>query len=690
MSPKQAEILLLKARMAAKKGEAQQAIQLYRQVLGAMPNHARAKSALVQLTGVNGPAPVPAGKSAKPSPPLAELRRIVAICDAGDPQAALTLTLELAREYPDTPGLDAIMGTIYVALGRGAEAEAAYRRAIAAHPDMAELHSGLGDALREQEKLDGAIAAHARALELRPDLAKAHLNLGAAYYLNEQIDLALASYERAIALDPQMPEALTGRGDVLRKAGRLPEAVESYGRATAIKPRAAMAVSSRIHQMMHICDWRAIDEFDTVKDWLGIEDEPVSGFQLLSIDDDPERQRRRAEKWGETSYRQIADNAFVPPPARPARLKIGYFSADFHDHPVMHLMAGLFREHDRERFEIHIFSYGTTPGGPMREELIRNVHRFHDISRASDDDVVRLAREQQLDIAIDLMGPTGPTRTRMFQYRLAPIQMGYLGYPGTMGAPFLDYMIADPFVIPRSEREHYGEKIVFLPNTYLPADNRRPIAANPGTRADHGLPEKGFVFCSFNNSYKITPAEFDIWCRLLARVDGSVLWFSQNTPFVEANLRREAAARGVDPSRLIVAQRVAGNDQHLARLRHGDLFLDTFNYNAHTTASDALWAGLPIITKYGRSFASRVAASVLFAMRVPELAVRSTENYERLAFQLATDPRRMAAIRARMQAARDTTPLFDTPRFARDIEAGYDAAYAGFLAGLPPEDIRLT
>jgi predicted O-linked N-acetylglucosamine transferase (SPINDLY family) len=349
------------------------------------------------------------------------------------------------------------------------------------------------------------------------------------------------------------------------------------------------------------------------------------------------------------------------------KIRLGYYSADFHSHATAYLAAELFERHDRERFEVVAFSFGPSrPEDPMQRRLRGAFDEFLEVDRLSDAEVVRLSREREIDIAVDLKGFTQNERHRIFAYRAAPVQVNYLGYPGTLGAPYMDYLVADPILIPEMSREHYAEKIAYLPHSYQPNDRHRPIAERVFTRAELGLPEAGFVFCCFNNAYKITPETFDSWMRILQRVEGSVLWLLAGSE----NLRREAQARGVSGRRLVFAGRM-DLPEHLARLRLADLFLDTLPYNAHTTASDALWAGLPVLTCLGESFAGRVAASLLNAVGLPELITHSREQYE----ALACDPRRLGELRARLAENRSRAPLFDTALFTRHLEDAYLQMY---------------
>ena len=374
---------------------------------------------------------------------------------------------------------------------------------------------------------------------------------------------------------------------------------------------------------------------------------------------------------------------------RPKRLKIGYFSADLHDHAVHYLIAGLLRDYNNVEFEIFAYSYGRNKFGDLRQRLKENVNHFFDVSDHSDGSIVDLARAHSLDIAIDLTGYTGQTRSVLFQYRLAPIQINYLGYPGSMGAGFMDYIIADPTVIPSSQRQHYSENVIYLPHSYQPNDDQRQIAQTNTTRADFGLPDKAFVFCCFNNNYKISPREFDIWMRILSQTDGSILWLLKSNKCTEGNLRKQAQARGIDPDRLVFADTLP-QAEHLARHKHADLFIDTFNYNAHTTGSDALWAGLPVVTKQGDQFAARVAASLLNAVGLPELITHSEEEYEALILTLSTDLNRLKAVTKKLAVNRLSSPLFDTKLYTQHFETGLQKAYSLYFYGKKPEDIFVS
>jgi predicted O-linked N-acetylglucosamine transferase (SPINDLY family) len=371
------------------------------------------------------------------------------------------------------------------------------------------------------------------------------------------------------------------------------------------------------------------------------------------------------------------------------RIRIGYFSADFRSHATSYLLAELLELHDRERFEVSAFSFGPSSPDPMRQRVESACDRFVDVRGSSDQEVAELARKMEIDIAIDLMGFTHLCRPGIFALRAAPVQVSYLGYPGTMGVPYMDYLIADSTVIPEGDEAGYQEKIIRLPDCYQVNDRKRSIADGAFAREDLGLPREGFVFCCFNNSCKITPRAFDVWMRILERVEGSVLWLLEDNAAASRNLRQEAERRHLSANRLVFAERMPA-PAHLARHRAADLFLDTFPYNAHTTASDALWAGLPLLTCLGNTFAGRVAASLLTAVNLPELVAATPKEYEEKAVELAADPRRIDELKSRLVEQRSTATLFDTPRFARYLEAALQIIHERQLAGLPPEQTRVS
>ena len=407
---------------------------------------------------------------------------------------------------------------------------------------------------------------------------------------------------------------------------------------------------------------------------------------LLFAEDNPAHQALHSKTYAK--YLSLNRRASRPKRKAEGKIRVGYFSADIHSHATAYLIAGLLRHHDRSQFEVVVYSYGRIKDD-WTDKIAESADKFVDASAMGDPELTRLARTDKLDIAIDLKGYTQHVRLGMFREGIAPIHMTYLGYPATLASPCFDYAIVGETVIPVEEREHYTENLIYLPHSYQCTDNERPVSEKQTARADWGLPEEGIVFCCFNHTAKICPDVFSIWMSVLKQAEASVLWLLESNKWARANLRREAEQRGVDPERLIFAPKVP-QDEHLARLRHADLFLDTFAYNAHTTASDALYMGLPIVTKAGRQFAARVGASLLKAVGLPELVTETESEYEALILDLATDPLRLANIRDKLKRDRLSSPLFDTKRFARNFEKGLHAAYQRNVAGKGPADVVIS
>jgi predicted O-linked N-acetylglucosamine transferase (SPINDLY family) len=598
----------------------------------------------------------------------------------------------IERSIAINPGVAAAhhdLGNAFAGLGHFGEALQSYDKALELEPDFADANYNRGNALAELARLDEALASFDRAIALQPGHATAHCNRGNVLKDLKRFDDATISYDRAIALQPDLTLAHYNRGNVLNALKRFDEALASHDRALALAPEMDQVLDAIAQLKMAICQW---DNYDELKQQLLASQPAEAGRSpavLLAMASDPGPQRRFAEASARTFYPQIDALPALPRLARHPKIRLGYFSADFHDHATANLMAGLFEAHDRERFELSAFSFGPDKFEPMRQRLKRAFDQFIDVRSMSDREVALLARRHEIDIAIDLKGFTQNARPGIFAQRAAPIQINYLGYPGTMGTPFIDYIIADTTLIPPEHRDQYAEKVIQLPGSYQPNDRRRAISGRQFTRAELGLPAGSLVFCCFNNNYKITPSQFDSWMRILQAVQGSVLWLLEDNPAAARNLRAEAESRGVDPARLVFAQRMPLAD-HLARHRIADLFLDTLPFNAHTTASDALWAGLPLVTQLGRTFAGRVGASLLGAIGLPELITKSQPAYEALAIELGNNPTRLAALKRKLDANRLTTTLFDTDGFARHLEAAYGAIYERYHAGLPPDHLRLV
>ncbi len=531
---------------------------------------------------------------------------------------------------------------------------------------------------------NAALASYDHAIRLNPNHAEAHHNRGCAFHAQLAYGAAIECYDEALRLKPDYANAHANRGNALLALKQYSAALASFDRALALQPDYEYLRGTRLHTRRLLCDWH-----DDAADLAQLEAAIARGervalpFATLALTASPALQKRAAEIYVADKHppRPESEAAPILPHLAHSRIRIGYFSADFYNHATSYLMAELFERHDRTRFEILGFSFGPDTGDPMRSRVSAAMDRFLDVRSLTDRDIAQLSRSLQVDIAVDLKGFTRDHRAGIFAHRAAPIQASYVGYPGTMGAPWMDYLIADPTLIPARSRHHYSEKIAYLPGTYQPNDARRPIAATTPTRAAEGLPETAFVFCCFNNTYKITPAVFALWMRILARVEGSVLWLLEDNPASIANLRAEAARCGISPARLIFArpQPIA---EHLARHALAGLFLDTTPYNAHTTASDALWTGLPILTLPNETFAGRVAASLLRATSLPEpaltgLIATSESEYEQRAVALAQHPERLLSLRTHLRQSRATAPLFDTAAFTRQLEAAYTAMLQG-------------
>ena len=573
-------------------------------------------------------------------------------------------------------------------LGRLDEALRSYEQSIALNPGYVEAINNRGNVLRDLRRLDAALASYERAIALQPDYVEAINNLGNLHYERRRLEEALRSYEQAIAVNPGYAAAFENRGNVLSDLGRHSDALPSYERAYALKPDAAYLGSKILFAQMKLCDWTNLAPcIEQVVAGIERDDKACAPFVALAIPTTLAQQQRCATVYARGLVAPTPFDSAVPPALPRERIRLGYFSADFHEHPVSYLAAELFVLHDRSRFEVYGFSFDSAPEDAARRRLRASFDHFIDVAEQPDRTIATLARDAGIDIAIDLGGYTERSRLGILAHRPAPTQVHFLGFPGTLGAPFIDYLIADPTVIPQGHRRFYTESIAYLPDTYLPRDSRGLIADRVFTRAELGLPPEGFVFCCFNNPYKISPAEFDIWMHLLRQVERSVLWLSAANQNTATNLRHEAGARGVAAERIIFAGRIESSEEHLARQRAADLFLDTFFFNAHTTASDALWSGVPVLTCLGSTFAGRVAASLLNAIGLPELITDSHEMYQERALFLATNPDKLGAIRQKLCAHRSTHPLFDTPRFTRHLETAFGQMYKRQREGLPPAHI---
>lgn len=618
---------------------------------------------------------------------------------------------------PENPEIHNHLAVALMELGQLDAAVESCRTAISLKPDFALAHYNLGVVLQRQSNIGPAITAFKNAITFFENFPEAYCNLGLALMAQGKREEAVEAYQKAVSLRPNFPEALNNLGQPLNELGRLDEAAEAYRLAAHYRPTYADAFVNLAHTLRksgklgeaiqacrkalevvpnnakarvelislsrQTCDWSnatADNEFllATARD--------LEPFLLLPTPSTLAEQHFCARNWASRLPRGVpfshARNRDSP------RIRVGYLSCDFHMHATAFLMAELFERHDRSKFEIFGYGYDRDDGSDIRQRVIHGFDHFSDFYSVSATDAARKINDDHIDILVDLKGYTNATRTEIIVNRPAPIQVNYVGYPGTMGADFIDYVIADPTVAPMEHQPHYTEQIVHLPHCYQPNDTKRLIAETTISRRDCKLPEKGFVFCCFNAAFKIQPSFFAIWMRLLKAVPDSVLWLISAYSEVQPNLRREAQAHGVDPDRLIFAS-VITLPHHLARHKYADLFLDTLPYGAHTTASDALWAGLPVLTCMGDTFAGRVGSSALRAVGMPELITSSLEEYEARALDLALNPSKLDQIKQKLKQNIATTPMFDTAAYTKHLEAAYTHMWELWTSGRPPQPFSI-
>ncbi len=579
-------------------------------------------------------------------------------------------------------------GNALAALRQGDGAFAAYDKALALQPDCAEAWLGRANAFFALRQYGEALSNYEKALKFKPDLAEAWLGRGNVGFERAQYDETLAAYERALIANPELAEAWNARGNVLFERRQYPAALAAYDKAAGLKPDLDYAAGTRLLAKLHMCDWANLD-IEIEACLAGVEQGKLAStpFAMLALPASAAQQQQCASRY-------VEDRLAAMPTARCGshaheRIRLAYLSADFGEHPVAYLAAGLYDQHDRAQFETIGISFGCDRTSPMRERLQRAFDRFIDVADSSEDEIAELIQKLEIDIAIDLMGYTRNCRPGIFARRPAPIQVSYLGYLGTMGADYIDYVIADAVALPSDQQRYYTEKIVHLPDCFLVNDDGLAIAPQTPTREEVGLPNEGFVFSSFNNSYKLAPAIFELWMRLLRAVDGSVLWLAKANQDMATHLQREAQRAGIDPDRIVFAPH-APLAEHMARQHLADLFLDTTPYNAGATAAAALWSGVPLLTVLGSTFVGRMAASMLHAVGLPELVAESLSDYEALALKIATDPAFSASLRRRLAHNRDTFPLFNTARFTRHIENAYVTMWRTHRQGLPPASFAVN
>ena len=611
------------------------------------------------------------------------------------------------------------LGFIRFQLGEFALAEQLIGKATDINPSLPDAFYNRGCALQQLKRDEEALVCFDRALALKRDYSEALFNRGTSLLTLARFSEALASFDAALTASPRDAEAWHNRGDALAGLRRTAEAISSYTKALALAPDTVKSLSKRarafqtlkhyeeaaadydkllkldpefeysrgnlIYCRLHCCDWRSLEQDRaTIADGILLGKNVISPLQHIVFTGSADDQRRCSEFWATIQSPPVPDPLWQGERYGHDKIRIAYLSGDFRTHAVSLLIAGVMEEHDRSSFEIVGMSFGADDNSPTRTRLKGAFDRFIDIDAIKDGQAARLLRENEIDIAVDLMGITGGCRTGIFAFRPAPIQVNFLGFPGTIGTDFMDYIIADRIVIPEGQFSGFAENVVHLPDSFQPNDSKRRASHNAPTRAQAGLPDDAFVFCSFNNSCKIMPETFDVWMRLLRQIENSIFWLPEYNPAEARNLKREAAARGIAPERIVFAPLVPTPEDYLARMNLADLFLDTLPYGAHTTASDALWMGLPVLTCIGTSFAGRVAVSLLHAIGLPEMITNSYDEYEAAAIKLAQTPALLSRIKEKLARDRETSSLFDTVRYTRRLENAYRSMWERYQRGEPP------
>jgi protein O-GlcNAc transferase len=604
---------------------------------------------------------------------------------------AIQLNPNLAKTYYN-------LGIALQDKGNIEEAITSYKKAVQLNLNIFGLYNNLGLALQNKRQLDEAIQYYQKALQINPSFVEAYNNIGNSLKEKGQLDEAIDNYQRALHFDPNCADAYYNLGIALQEKGQLNEAITCYQKALQLKPDFAVAYSNLFHQFQRTCTWQGLEVMTAkldglTKKALDTGTKPAeSPFISITRHADLSINLAIAKLWSRDIARVMSNLkihfSFDGRRAGKTKIVIGYLSNDFRNHATAHLMLSLFGLHHRDEFEIFCYSYGKDDGSYYRTKIQHDCDKFVDISNLSYDAAAKLIYEDQVDILVDLKGYTGDNRLEICALRPAPIQVTYLGFPGTTGADFIDYVITDKIVTPLEHVPYYSEKFVYLPHCYQVNDYTQPISNKEWEKENFGLPESCFVFCCFNHPYKIDPVMFDVWMRILQQVPEGVLWLFLGNNIAEENLIREAEARGIKSERLIFIGMLP-KDEHLGRFKFADLSLDTRIVNGHTTTSDALWAGVPVITLQGSHFASRVSSSILFAIGLPELIAYSLEEYEALAVRLAQNPFELQEIRQRIAQNRLVAPLFDTPRFVRNLETAYKEMWKIFFAGKAPRQIEV-
>jgi protein O-GlcNAc transferase len=605
---------------------------------------------------------------------------------------AAKLFRQVLASDPNEPTSLYSLGVILLNSGRPDEALLLADRGVAASPVFAPMWFLRGTALQGLGRRDEALQNYDQAIAVKPDFIEVYINSGALLRDMFRHHEALTRFVQALEFEPENATALANAGILFSEFKEIPSAINAFQKLLSVKPDYDYGLGLLLFERLQVCDWT---DFEALQQMIisGVREgrRVCKSLAMMTISDSAEDQYRCA---------RIFASHFVPPPVdnpywkseryRHDRIRVAYLSPDLREHPVGHLMAGIFEHHDRSRFETFGISLGIDDGSRLRARMEKAFDHFIDAKDMLPEQIARFMREIEIDIAIDLAGYTSDSRIAIFSHRPAPSQVNYLGYAGTLGTENIDYIIADPHVLPAQHWPFYTEKVVYLPNCYFPTDGSIAIAeASPGREAC-GLPVEGLVFCSFSHPHKINPPMFDVWMRLLKKAPGSVLWLATGSPLAQANLRSQAETRGVEGDRLIFAGRVPAIEDHLARYRLADIFLDTYPYNAHTTAVDALMAGLPVVTCRGNAFPARVAASLLENVGLPDMIANSLQEYEEKVSKMIGNPEAFMELKERLTKNRTESSLFNTKGICRDLEAAYIAIWRAQMLADTPDVLSLA
>ena len=606
---------------------------------------------------------------------------------ANDLSAAESFLRKILDSEPNHPDALHLMGIVCGMQERHNEALNYFHQCLFLDPDNAMLLFNMAKALSSMQRDEEALQYHQKAADLDPENPEVWLNYGKSLDNLRKRDQALNYYEKAVTLKPDLMEGWFNKGKILGELKRYQEALNSYIRAYQLRPTEPFLLGIILHYKMLICDWLDLDGLyqHLQKELRGL-NKVVEPFGFQGISDSESDLLLAAKIFANERYPAVKDVIEVNIKPRAEKIRVAYLCGEFRDQATSFLMTGVYESHNFEKFEIFALDNGWNDGGILRPRMEKSFKEIIDISKMSDLAVAQLVTNLKIDILVNLNGYFGEARQNVFAYHAAPIQVNYLGFPGTLGAPYMDYLIADETVIPKESSQYYVEKIAYMPNSYQANDSKRVISNREFSRRELSLPEKGFVFCCFNNNYKITPQVFNCWMRILNAVEGSVLWLIEDNVFAKNNLKAQAQQRGISPDRIIFASRLP-LPEHLARHRYANLFLDTLPYNAHTTASDALWVGLPVLTSEGNTFPGRVASSLLRALDLPELITHSIQGYEALAIELAKNPGKLKVIQNKLLTNRLEQSLFNTQLFTRNLEILYQKMYDRYQANLGPDII---